>query len=190
MYAREPSTLLVAGLVVLLPLIAWAQNPPAVHLNDAKLLQGMPEARKAWNKKDGTAVEYRSGGSNYRTYKPTATPSEGGGLFVSTKIDHMRGFGDDDHAQVELTFNAEGKLENSKVHMEIQEKNFKPIDTGAIDAGAKAAGPKAVVAAEIAKKIAGSLNTSLASLNDHGGRANFPAVVQHNINAIAAAVER
>ena len=32
--------------------------------------------------KDGTAAEYQSSGSNYRTYKPSVAPTAEGGLYI------------------------------------------------------------------------------------------------------------
>ena len=38
-------------------------------------------------------------------------------------------------------------------------------------------------------KVLNSLGRFLSNLNEHGGRANFPAVVKHNLNIIGECVE-
>lgn len=45
-----------------------------------------------WDDKKGTAAKYKSADSNYRTYKPTVSLTPESGFFISTKIDHIRGF--------------------------------------------------------------------------------------------------
>jgi hypothetical protein len=56
-------------------------------------LARMGKELTGWSNKDGTAAVYHRQGSNYRTYKPMVMQTPAGGLFVSTKIDHIRGNG-------------------------------------------------------------------------------------------------
>ena len=42
-----------------------------------------------WDEKGGGAAEYKSSGSNYRTYKPSVAQTGDGGLYLFTKIDHI-----------------------------------------------------------------------------------------------------
>ena len=55
-----------------------------------------------WTKRSNQAAEYPLSGSNYRTYRPEVSPTPDGGIFVSVRLDHMRGMlASDDHAVLE-----------------------------------------------------------------------------------------
>jgi hypothetical protein len=147
-----------------------------------------------WTKKGGTAAEYASAGSNYRTYKPTLSDPPGGGLFTTTKIDHIRGWtplppfvAKDDHNQLEVEFDPYGQLVSVRSVMTIQ--GTPQFDTGLVKAAATLYDDRAAQVAEVAAKIVNSLTIFVTDLNEHGGRANFPAIVRHNLNLISASVE-
>ena len=125
-------------------------------------------------------------GSNYRTWKPSASATSEGGLFISTKIDHIRGLAKDDHNQLEMTYGSTGKITSIRSVMQIQGKVT--LDTGLISAAASAAGPQYGEIAELGAEIFNSLYNGIQAMNEHGGRENFPAVVQHNINWIGDSV--
>jgi hypothetical protein len=141
------------------------------------------------SKKEYTAAEYKSGGSNYRTYKPTVSPTTDGGLFVSTKLDHIRGGGRDDHCQLEITFDRAGKVVSSRAEVTMDDNRVK-FNTKLVAASAALAGATAGTSAAIAvaTKIVESLYNQIAAWTDDGGRKNFPAVVQHNFNLICHGV--
>jgi uncharacterized protein with LGFP repeats len=140
-----------------------------------------------WDKKDGTAAEYKSSGSDYRTYKPSVAATGEDGLYIFTKIDHIRGWAKDDHAQVELTLNGAGEAESWRVQMNIQDNP--KFDTGLVTAAAAFGGPKYAAIANVAAKILNSLSDHVAHLGEHGGRAAFPNVVQWNVLQMASCVE-
>ena len=144
-----------------------------------------------WDKKNGTAAEYKQSNSNYRTYKPSVSTTPQGGLFIATTIDHIRGFAKDDHAQLEMEFNASGAIISSRAKFDIADNPR--FDTGLVKsaaavAGGVASGPEAGAAsgaiAEVAAKIANSLSGAISKMGEHGGRANFPAIVRMNMNKI------
>lgn len=143
-------------------------------------LEGMGRALNGWRHKGGTAAEYKSAGSNYRTYRPTVTNTPDGGLFVSTKLDHIRGLKKDDHAQVEMLFDSGGRILQARATMQIQGKLA--LDTGVITKNVGDRRVTAIVA------ISEEIFRLLDRIDDHGGRANFPAVVQHNLHIINGAV--
>ncbi|OUJ75795.1 LGFP repeat-containing protein [Hymenobacter crusticola] len=163
----------------------------ALQFDMAKLGQQLT----GWDAKDGSAAEYTSAGSNYRTYKPSVSPTPSGGLFISTKLDHIRGMAADDHAQVEMEFAANGVIISSRVAMTIQGHNT--LDTGLIAGaagaggtvfGGPAVGAAATAIAELSAKIVNSLTKFITNLSETGGRANFPAVVRLNMNCIFASL--
>ncbi len=179
---------------ILASLIISSTNPifmSTLQFNMAKLGQQLT----GWDKKNGTAAEYTSADSNYRTYKPTVSPTPTGGLFISTKLDHIRGMAADDHAQVEMEFAANGVIISSRVVMAIQGRTS--LDTGLIAGaagaggtaiGGPAVGAAATAIAELSAKILNSLSTFISKLSETGGRANFPAVVRMNMNCIYASL--
>ena len=139
-----------------------------------------------WNGQRGSA-EYVSAGSNYRTYPPTVSPRGDGGIFVSTKLDHIRGNLPDDHCIVEINFGPDGKIIDAKSSVTISgiigigDKTF---DTGFIAAVA-AQNPVAALALVIAQKLVSIIGAAA----DSGGRQNFPAIIQHNMNQLGASVK-
>ncbi|GAA0597883.1 hypothetical protein GCM10009416_40140 [Craurococcus roseus] len=141
-----------------------------------------------WDKKDGSAAEYKSSGSNYRTYKPSVANTGDGGLYLFTKLDHIRGMAKDDHAQIELTLGPDGQAESWRAHMQIQ--GNPQFDTGLVTSAAAFAGPKYAAIANVASKVLNSLSTFVAQQGEHGGRAAFPNVVQMNLLHMADCVEK
>ena len=143
-----------------------------------------------WKKKDKTAAEYKSAGSNYRTYKPTVSPTPDGGVLVSTKIDHIQGWAKDDHCQLEMTFDKNGEIVSSSAKITMGKK--KVFDTQIVTASAALVGASAGTTAVIAlgAAVTNKLQDQIAKWNDGGGRANFPAVVKHNFNLIAKHVKK
>jgi hypothetical protein len=139
-----------------------------------------------WSDKGGTAAYYNNGGSNYRTYQPTVSMTPVGGLFISTKIDHIRGGDQDDHNQLEMEFDRDGHIVSTRSVMTIQ--GTPQFDTGLVKAAADL-DDRAGKIAEVSAKILNSLMSFISGLNEHGGRANFPAVVQHNLHRIADCIE-
>jgi hypothetical protein len=144
---------------------------------------------EGWNKKGGQAAEYLRAGSNYRTYQPMVSYRADGGLYISTKLDHIRnGFidPDDDHAQIDMEFDRGGRILSARSTMTIQ--GVPQFDTGLVRAAGDLYSPEAGRIAEVSAKILNSLISFISRHNETGGRANFPAVVQHNLNMIADSV--
>ena len=95
-----------------------------------------------------------------------------GGLYLFTKIDHIRGLAKDDHAQVELTLGPGGEAESWRAHMQIQ--GNPKFDTGLVTSAAAFGGPKYAAIANVASKVLNSLSDFVGHLSEHGGRAAFP----------------
>jgi hypothetical protein len=145
-----------------------------------------------WSDKGGTAAEYKEAGSNYRTYKPMVTHTPAGGLFISTKLDHIRGGlppdNKDDHDQLDMEFDRDGHLASVRSVMTIQ--GIPQFDTDLVQASVDAVGDdEDAKIAEVGAKLVNSLITFISNYNEHGGRANFPAVVKHNLDIIADCIE-
>ena len=74
-----------------------------------------------WQARKGKAAEYEVSEAGYRTYQPEISPSPDGGIFVSMRIDHRRGFmASDDHASLELSFAPDGSLVSAQSSLALQ----------------------------------------------------------------------
>lgn len=134
-------------------------------------------------------VDYALSGANYRTYKPEISPSPDGGIFVSVRIDHRRGWlASDDHAVLEISFGPDGDVTSAKSTLAIQGRT---IASDLIRSTADAGGQ--LVGAEGAVKIGSNLVADLSGklLREkivEAGRVSFPAAVRHNYNLLYQSV--
>ncbi len=138
-----------------------------------------------WKKRDKQAAEYPLSGATYRTYKPEITPTPDGGIFVSIRIDHMRGWlASDDHAVLEITINQEGMISSAQSNIAIQGRSISSDlirSTGEVG--------KEIVGADRAVQIGTDLVADLSAklLREkivEAGRVSFPAVLRHNYNLL------
>jgi hypothetical protein len=142
-----------------------------------------------WNKRSKTAAEYALSGSTYRTFKPEATITPSGGLFVSIRIDHVRGWlSSDDHATLEITFDPKGGIESAQSNIAIQGRSISSdviVGTGAA--------ARQVVDMDRAVQVGTDLVANLTAklLREkivESGRVSFPAAVRHNYNLLFQAI--
>jgi len=144
-----------------------------------------------WKARKGKAAEYEISEAQYRTYQPEVSPSPDGGIFVSVRIDHMRGFmASDDHASLELSFAADGTLVTAQSSLALQGRT---ISSELIKGGASASTSVAAPYVDRAVKIGTDLVSDLSSklLREkivEAGRVSFPAAIRHNYNLLYQAV--
>jgi hypothetical protein len=144
-----------------------------------------------WKARKGRASEYEISESTYRTYQPETSPSPDGGIFVSIRIDHVRGFmASDDHASLELSFSADGTLVTAQSSLALQGRT---ISSELIKGGASASTSVAAPYVDRAVKVGTDLVADLSSklLREkivEPGRVSFPAAIRHNYNLIYKAV--
>lgn len=138
-----------------------------------------------WKKRSKQAAEYPLSGATYRTYKPEITPTPDGGIFVSVRIDHLRGWlASDDHAVLEITINSEGMISSAQSNIAIQGRS---ISSDVIRSTGELG--KEFVGAERAVQIGTDLVADLSAklLREkivEAGRVSFPAVLRHNYNLL------
>lgn len=91
-----------------------------------------------WKADKKRAAEYMISGSKYRTYKPEVTPTPEGGIFVSLRIDHRRGWmANPDTANLELSFKPDGTLESAQSSLGFQGRKItSEVIRGGTGAGA------------------------------------------------------
>ncbi len=142
-----------------------------------------------WNKRSKMAAEYPLSGSTYRTFKPEATPTPTGGLFVSIRIDHVRGWlSSDDHATLEITFDPKGGIESAQSNIAIQGRSI----SSDVILGTGAAARQVVDmdrAVQVGTDLVANLTAKLLRENIvESGRVSFPAAVRHNYNLLFQAI--
>ncbi|HVJ46503.1 MAG TPA: hypothetical protein VM511_08980 [Luteolibacter sp.] len=141
-----------------------------------------------WTKRSNQAAEYPLSGANYRTYKPEVTPTPDGGIFVSIRIDHMRGMlSSDDHAVLEITINSKGIIASAQSSIAIQGR---AITSDVIKSGGDVAkGTVAEHAVQVGTDLMSDLSSKLLREKIvEAGRVAFPSVLRHNYNLLYQAI--
>ncbi|MGE9270327.1 MAG: hypothetical protein ACQKBU_05940 [Verrucomicrobiales bacterium] len=159
---------------------------PAGRADVAIDVEAFGESLGGW-KKD--VVDYQLSASEYRTHKPEITPSPDGGIFLSIRIDHRRGWlASDDHAVLEIAFAPDGTVSNAKSTLAIQGKTIaSDLIRSSADAGATLTGAAGAVriGSDLVADLSGKL---LQEKVVEAGRVTFPSVVRHNYNLLYQAV--
>jgi hypothetical protein len=142
-----------------------------------------------WRKKPKNTTEYSLSGSIYRTYLPETSKTPEGGIFISIRIDHVRGWlSSDDHAILEITVGPKGTIDSAKSNIAIQGKSI----TSDVIVGVSAAG-QAVTnvdqAVQVGTDLVADLTAKLLRENIvEAGRVSFPAALRHNYNLLYQAL--
>lgn len=142
-----------------------------------------------WTKRDKGAAEYPLSGAVYRTYKPEISPTPDGGVFISVRIDHVRGWlASDDHAVLELTVNSKGAIASAQSSIAIQGRSIKSdVILGGNEAGKAILSPEGAV--QVGTELVANLSAKLLRENIvEAGRVAFPAVLRHNYNRLFQAI--
>lgn len=142
-----------------------------------------------WKKRDGQAAEYPLSGATYRTYRPEASPTPDGGIFVSVRIDHVRGWlSSDDHAILEVTINNKGAIVSARSNIAIQGRSISSdLIRGAGETGKVAVGSDRAV--QIGTDLVANLSEKLLREKIvEAGRVSFPAALRHNYNRLFQAI--
>jgi len=140
-------------------------------------------------RKGGNTVDYPHSGSTYRTYKPEISPTPDGGIFVSLRIDNVRGwFANNDHAILEISVNSKGNITSAQSNVAIQGRSINSdVIRGGTTAGQKLAGVDHAV--QIGTDLVADLSSKLLQENIvEAGRVSFPSVVRHNYNLLFQAI--
>lgn len=142
-----------------------------------------------WSKRGKQAAEYPLSGASYRTYKPEISPTPDGGLFVSLRIDHVRGWlSSDDHAVLEITIDRTGNIASAQSSIAIQGRSVtSDLIRSGTDAGQKAVGVDRAV--QIGTDLVADISAKmLREKLVEAGRVSFPAVLRHNYNLLYQAI--
>lgn len=155
-------------------------------------VDGFGKGLGGWKARKGQAAEYQISDAAYRTYRPEVSPSPDGGIYVSVRIDHRRGFfASDDHASLELSFAADGTLVSAQSSLALQGRT---ITSELIKGGSSAATNVAAPGIDHAVKVGSDLVADLSAkiLREkiiEPGRVSFPAAIRHNYNLLYLAVK-
>ncbi len=142
-----------------------------------------------WKKRNNSAVEYPLSGSDYRTYKPEVSPTPDGGIFISVRIDHVRGWlASDDHAILEITVSSKGAIASAQSTIAIQGQSIKSdVILGGNDSGKAILSPEGAV--QIGTDLVANLSAKLLRENIvEAGRVSLPSVLRHNFNRLFQAI--
>ncbi len=146
---------------------------------------GLGKSLGGWNKQGGKVAEYPLSGANYRTYRPEVTPTPDGGIFISIRIDHVRGWlSSDDHAMLEITADSEGRVVSAQSSIAIQGRSVSSdLIRGGNNAGQEIAGVDRAV--RIGTDLIADVSAKmLREKIVEAGRVSFPAVLRHNYNLL------
>lgn len=142
-----------------------------------------------WKQKGDEAADYEISGSKYRTWKPHISPTLDGGVFISVRIDHLRGvFASNDHASLELTFDKDSNIDTARSTIALQGRK---ISSDLIQGGAKAGASVVGMdrAAKVGTDLIGNLTSKLLREEiSEPGRVGFPAALRHNYNLLCLSV--
>jgi hypothetical protein len=151
-------------------------------------LDSLGSSLGGWQKRD-TIAEYDLSGSTYRTYRPEVSPTPDGGIFVSIRIDHVRGWlASNDHAVLEITISKAGAITSAKSSIAIQGRSI----TSDLIRATTAAGQELTTAdrsVQIGTDLVADLSAKL--LRERiveSGRVTFPAALRHNYNLLFQAI--
>ncbi len=142
-----------------------------------------------WKKRANSAAEYPLSGADYRTYKPEVSPTPDGGIFISVRIDHVRGWlSSDDHAILEITVSPKGAIASAQSNIAIQGLSIKSdVILGGNEAGKAILSPEGAV--QIGTDLVANLSAKLLRENIvEAGRVSFPSVLRHNYNRLFQAI--
>jgi hypothetical protein len=177
--------------VPILLTFALALSANLLHAELVVDFQKFGKSLGGWDSKGGKAAVYEISASKYRTFKPDVTPSPEGGIFVSVRIDHVRGlFASNDFATLEMTFDAQGALTSTQSSIAIQGRK---ITSDVIRSGASVGNGQGAVggAVKMGGELVASLTEKLSRENVvEAGRVTFPAAVRHNYNQLFQAVSK
>ncbi len=179
---RFPMKVLVFFIIAL---VSSALGTAAVRIDQ----QAFGVSLGGWSKRGDHTAEYPLSGATYRTYKPEITPTPDGGIFVSLRIDHVRGWlSSDDHAVLEITVSAKGNIESAQSTLAIQGRAITTdIIRSGTGAGAKLAGVDRAV--QIGTDLVADLTAKM--LHEklvEAGRVSYPSVLRHNYNLLFQAI--
>ncbi len=142
-----------------------------------------------WDARGGKAADYPLSGADYRTFRPEITPTPDGGIFISLRIDHVRGWlSSNDHAMLEITVDSHGRIASAQSSIAIQGRSVtSDLIRGGTDGGQQ------VVGVDHAVKIGTDLiaDVSAKMLREklvEAGRVSFPAALRHNYNLLYQAI--
>lgn len=168
-------------LFLLLPLIFAANLHGAVSVDE----EALGKSLGGWKARAGKAADYPLSGANYRTYRPEITPTPDGGIFISLRIDHVRGWlSSDDHAMLEITVDKQGRVVSAQSSIAIQGRSVtSDLIRGGTDAGQKLAGVDRAV--QIGTDLIADVSAKmLREKIVEAGRVSFPSALRHNYNLL------
>ncbi|SKA81371.1 hypothetical protein SAMN02745166_00750 [Prosthecobacter debontii] len=173
-------------------LITLAGTMASAHAEVVVDIEAFGKSLGGWLARKGKAAEYEMSEADYRTYQPEVSPSPDGGIFVSVRIDHCRGFfASDDHASLELSFAPNGDLVSAQSSLALQGRTItSELIKGGASATTSVAAPQIDRAVKVGTDLVADLSSKLLREKVvEPGRVSFPAAIRHNYNLLYQAVK-
>ncbi len=142
-----------------------------------------------WKMKGNKTAQYHLSGAEYRTYRPEVTPTPDEGIFISIRIDHVRGWlSSNDHAVLEVTVDRDGNIASAQSNIAIQGRSVSSdLIRGVALGGKQAVGMDRAVA--IGTELVADISSKmLREKIVEAGRVSFPSVLRHNYNLLYQAI--
>ncbi len=178
------------------PFALFLLTASVVHAGVEVDIDKFGESLGGWTKEKKKAAEYKFSEVDFRTYKPEVTTAPDGGVFISVRVDHLRGmFSSDDHASIEMSFAPDGTLLSSQAAISIQARRissdmFRSGGSSAAKAAGELAGGTVEKAAKLSSNVFASLAGKLLRENvTEPGRIAYPAALRHNYNLLYQCVK-
>ena len=143
-----------------------------------------------FKKKHGTAYEFKSQDSSYRTYYPDIDVKSAGIINVTWKINHIRGgMQKDDYSSIKMEFDENQVLQDFSIDTKIADKKYRTDADKLFDDLPEEAkkNPYGIIA-EVGTKAGASLYDFASETSETGGRANFPNVIERVIDKYGSAI--
>jgi hypothetical protein len=153
-------------------------------------IETMGQHLGGWKDRNGGACLYAMMESKYRTYKPVITRTKDKGLYVSVRIDHVRGFlASDDYANLEISFDGAGNIQSAQSHIAIQGRTITSDVIRNTNQASGMVAPQMDHAVKMGSDLIADLTQKLLREKVvEAGRVTFPSVIKHNYHLICKSV--
>ncbi len=138
--------------------------------------------------KYGQAMEYSVGDHEYRLYRPTITRLSAGGWGFTAKMNHVRGFTEDDVGVIRLELDASGRITKTNTVIELGslfgETQALVESWAAGSGGPDTTTPPGQSLAQRLTQVSLALIDDLSDLTESGGRLLFPDELRDHMETI------
>lgn len=144
----------------------------------------------SFNHKNGAASEFKQQNSNYRVWKPTVTAVDKAPVNVSFRMDHIRGMAKDDHANVQLGFDAYGYVNHITLAVQYSGQNAISSTISDVAQVFPKSGSPEQHANRVINRVVDQIAVKVARYSTSTGRSIFPSVIQQTSQKVAYTAQK